>query len=684
MKYKSQAFFLIIIIGLIKFSPVLGGNLLSKSAVWKYHDGGVDLGYSWKQKSFNDANWKQGVAEFGFGDAPQTMLKKGNSCYYFRKIFNLNNPQQYASFITHLRRDDGVIVYLNGIQVFKNNLPTSGVNYQTLALNDCHDDGDSIMNFTLSPGDFVNGVNVLAVEIHNSSSTNDDLSFELEIESILPIPSPQITRGPYLQSTSPTTCILRWRTDVKTDSKVNYGLTRSYGDVIQNTELLLDHEVKIEGLNPDTKYFYRIGSTALTLEDGSQNYFFTAPSKGTIQALRIWALGDFGNGTIGQQQVLQSYLDFLGNEKNDMWIWLGDNAYYLGTDNEYGNYVFNVYEEQFKNWNFFPALGNHDYAQSGYLSNQSLGYNFPYFDIFNLPEKAECGGVPSATEKYYSYDWGNVHFIALDSYGSYNNVGSPMYQWLLRDLQMNASKWIIAYWHHPPFSKGTHNSDWEIEMVDMRQNIVPLLERFGVDLVLTGHSHTYERSNFMHGHYGVENTFSQEHIVQSGDGLIIPYYKDKEHNGTVYTVCGVGGGPNPGFSQGYPHDAMISSYKDIAGSSVIDVHGDTLHFRFLKVDGSIGDEFYILKNGNPRYEWNDSHYLSNPEAFPNPSSGIINIFPGNPILKNLEVYNQQGALLYTDTLHEFKTIDLEFLGKGIFQFVWKENEKRYTQKVILE
>jgi len=114
------------------------------------------------------------------------------------------------------------------------------------------------------------------------------------------------------------------------------------------------------------------------------------------------------------------------------------------------------------------------------------------------------------------------------------------------------------------------------------------------------------------------------------------------------------------------------------------VHGDTLHFRFLKVDGSIGDEFYILKNGNPRYEWNDSHYFSNPEAFPNPSSGIINIFPGNPILKNLEVYNQQGALLYTDTLHEFKTIDLEFLGKGIFQFVWKEDEKRYTQKVILE
>lgn len=83
-----------------------------------------------------------------------------------------------------------------------------------------------------------------------------------------------------------------------------------------------------------------------------------------------------------------------------------------------------------------------------------------------------------------------------------------MYQWLLNDLQLNKAKWIIAIRHHPPYSKGTHNSDVEIEMVDMRNNIVPLLERFGVDLVLTGHSHTYERSYFIHGHYGVESTFN--------------------------------------------------------------------------------------------------------------------------------------------------------------------------------
>ena len=100
------------------------------------------------------------------------------------------------------------------------------------------------------------------------------------------------------------------------------------------------------------------------------------------------------------------------------------------------------------------------------MSTVSIGTNFPYFNIFNLPKYAKCGGVPSNSEKYYSYNWGNVHFIALDSYGALNHTGSPMYQWLLNDLQLNTAKWIIAYWHHPPYSKGTHNSDVEIELIE--------------------------------------------------------------------------------------------------------------------------------------------------------------------------------------------------------------------------
>ena len=135
-----------------------------------------------------------------------------------------------------------------------------------------------------------------------------------------------------------------------------------------------------------------MGSTAVVLEGGTENYFHTAPVFYSEQSIQIWAIGDFGIGSLEQNQVLQSYLNYLGGRRNDMWIWLGDNAYYNGTDQEYGSFVFDIYKNQFKNWNFYPALGNHDYGQSGYLATASLGSNFPYFNIFNLPKYAQCGG----------------------------------------------------------------------------------------------------------------------------------------------------------------------------------------------------------------------------------------------------------------------------------------------------
>lgn len=682
----NSKWFIIILLNVlcsVSTGTLTAGIVLASNSVWKYNDSGVDLGVHWRNNSYNDAGWQKGKAELGFGDSPTTLLQPGSICYYFRKTFNIDNPIQYSSFIGKIRRDDGIVIYLNGKQIFRNNMPSGSITYSTPALMNCTDDGDSMLFVSMDASDFLNGSNLFAVEIHSNNLNDADLTFEFELESVLPGILPVILRGPYLQSTTTSSCVIKWRTDIETDSKVGYGINATSENTIKQTEMVLDHSVRIDGLLPNTKYKYYIGSTAITLGQGADHFLTTAPLKGSTQPLRIWAIGDFGNGSVSQEQVLQSYLNLLGNKKNDMWIWLGDNAYYNGTDSEYTSNVFNKYHQQFKNWNFYPAIGNHDYGGKGYLSPASLGVDFPYFDIFNLPNKGQCGGVPSGTEKYYSYDWGNVHFIALDSYGAYNSVSSPMYNWLLSDLQLNASKWIIAYWHHPPFSKGTHNSDGEVEMVNMRQNIVPLLERFGVDLVLTGHSHTYERSYFMHGHYGLATTFDSTHIIQAGDGLNAPYVKNADHNGTVYAVCGVGGQTSAAVSSDYPHNAMVSSISSVAGSAVIDISSDTLHFRFLRADGMVGDEFFMVKDGSPRYEWNNSYFLMDPRVFPNPSNGIMSVFPGNPIYHQLSVYNQIGELVFSAAFFDFKTIDFQFLGKGIFQFVWREGSSSYTQKVLI-
>jgi len=114
----------------------------------------------------------------------------------------------------------------------------------------------------------------------------------------------------------------------------------------------------------------------------------------------------------------------------------------------------------------WPTIGNHDTYTDFTLTD------FPYLHIFSLPTQGEAGGVPSGTKRYYSFNYGNIHFVCLDSMSSVRTTGSPMLQWLAQDLAANTNglAWLIAFWHHPPYSKGTHDSDWEIELIEMRQN----------------------------------------------------------------------------------------------------------------------------------------------------------------------------------------------------------------------
>src|SRR5438552_16877275 len=135
--------------------------------------------------------------------------------------------------------------------------------------------------------------------------------------------------------------------------------------------------------------------------------------------------------------------------------------------------------------------------------------------MFTLPKAAEAGGMASGTEDYYSFDYGNVQFICLDSMTSDRSPSGAMMTWLQNDLASTTLNWIIAYWHHPPYSKGSHNSDTEQQLIEMRQNANPILESHGVDLVLTGHSHSYERSFLLDGHYGTSNTLTSAMIKDS-------------------------------------------------------------------------------------------------------------------------------------------------------------------------
>jgi hypothetical protein len=506
--------------------------------------------------------------------------------------------------------------------------------------------------------------------------------------SPLPGSAATVTRGPYMTGATSHSINIQWKTDFNCNSEIRYGTSPTdLTTYISAPNLTTSHDIQLTNLQPNTKYYYSVGVVGTALQGTASNYFYTAPADNDTVPTRFWVTGDFGTGTSAQRAVRDAFAGYTSGQKINGWLWLGDNAYTNGLDQEYQTNVFNVYPSQLKNIPLFPALGNHDYGQSGYQSSASLGTNFPYFSIFDIPST-------SGTEKYYSANYGNVHLIALDSYGSYNAVNSAMYNWLEADLSNNNKQWTIVYFHHPPYSKGSHDSDVSTELVDMRNNIIPLLESNGVDLVLSGHSHAYERSYFLKGHFGNESSFNASYQVQPGGG---PYSKSsRTGNGTVYVVCGVSG-QTSATTPGYPHNAMYFSTVNELGSLILDISGTSLTSRFLTSNGTIGDEFTIYKpaqfvnSAGTGIAAGDKAGFS---IYPNPANDEINIqttgFNTKVITVNL--YNVFGQTICTkvfDTAEGNKTLhlnrnDLNPCSPGIYYVTLTGENGTVTRPLVIE
>ena len=382
----------------------------------------------------------------------------------------------------------------------------------------------------------------------------------------------------------------------------------------------IEHEVELTGLAPHTVYYYDVGATGLVLAGGDLDHSFrTSPMPDSTPFTRIWIIGDSGQcsqtqlGCDDAIAVADAYLAFAAGDLADVWLMLGDNAYNWGTDNQHSKGVFDTFANILRNTVLWPSPGNHEFVGS-----DSPTQTGPYYESFTMPTAGEAGGVASGTEAYYSFDYGNIHFVTLDSHDTDRSApanpttnicppaeGGAMYQWLCADLQNTDREWLIAYWHHPPYSKGSHDSDnpadSEGRLVDMRERFVPVLEAYGVDLVLAGHSHSYERSVLIDGHYGLSSTFGPEHTVNGGDGDPTgdgQYLKETRglapHEGTVYSVVGSSSMNNLVFQ--HPVMAVWIAFE---GSLVVDVEGNQLDGYWIDKNGLMGDRFRIIKGLDP-------------------------------------------------------------------------------------
>ena len=315
------------------------------------------------------------------------------------------------------------------------------------------------------------------------------------------------------------------------------------------------------------------------------SYFTTAPVRGSTAPFRVWVVGDSGTGGEAQAEVRDAMLSYVGPTRPDLFLHVGDMAYADGTDTEFTLNFFGMYEDVLRNTTSWPALGNHE----GHTSDSSTETG-PYYDAYVLPSDGRSGGLPSGTEAYYAFDYGNVHFIVLDSHDSSRAPGGPMLTWLREDLDATDAQWVVAYWHHPPYSKGSHDSDSVGQLIEMRENVLPILEAHNVDLVLAGHSHIYERSYLLRGAFDTPTT-AAGHVVDSGDGWLLGNGPYDANAGTVYVVAGHGGA-GPRGTGGHP----VMFMSELAnGSVILDANGPSLTVRNIRRDGVVSDEVTLVK-----------------------------------------------------------------------------------------
>lgn len=431
-------------------------------------------------------------------------------------------------------------------------------------------------------------------------------------------------RGPYIQSLSSTSVVVHWMTASNQLGVVHYGADPDHmASVVLESSPVKDHVISLTGLQPATRYYYQVGAlSGFQPFDPEKHWFYTAPV--TQTATRIWVIGDSGKAGDTLYQVRDAALAWMkknplpateagekkeegadesGEEpaeeaapaKNDrplinVWLALGDIAYRSGSNQQFQEALFEPFADLLPNTALWPVYGNHDDRR------------WTYFRIFDLPQNGEAGGVPSGTENYYAFDYGNIHFVVLDSQASDRDTDGDMLEWLQRDLAQNRKEWLIVAFHHPPYSKGSHDSDSERDsrgrMQDMRENVLPLLEQAGADLVLSGHSHMYERSYLIDCAYEPSSAFSDKNIVSRGTkGKNRDYIKplaDRAHQGTVYVVAGSAAKVDNGDLD---HPAHAIGMME-AGSVVIDVSGHKLQARFINNKGEVRDEFSITKQAD--------------------------------------------------------------------------------------
>lgn len=384
------------------------------------------------------------------------------------------------------------------------------------------------------------------------------------------LPTVELLRSPYLQNNFADSVSILWKTS---DSAVNchviYGtnefrLNKISGYVIKQSVNTLNY-VTIPRLQPGTKYFYSIYTNDSLLATGEDYYFIS--SRATTEPFSFYAMGDIGQPSAGGgfPEVTANQIDRQA-VRPDFGIGLGDIVYNDGNSEVADEYLFSKMELILRNIPFYPALGNHDWRS-------------PPEDNFEQEWK-----LPN-NEHYYSFDYSNAHFIAIDTRNGDLYDKDLQIDWLEEDLKQTQGiyDWIFVYFHHNGRTC-SYKPNYQAVM-----ELYPLFAKYNVDVVFNGHAHTYER---LHPY--------------DKDGNVLLQYKSEIsmypaiNDGFIQITTGAGGKLNTSWEPGgtdYCQDDLVASSFHKGHFTQIFIDGRTLSLKAIgSLDGVVYDEMMMDKN----------------------------------------------------------------------------------------
>jgi hypothetical protein len=346
----------------------------------------------------------------------------------------------------------------------------------------------------------------------------------------------RLTRAPYVLSTTPTSAYLVWNTDRPGGSIVEYsrdGQTQWKHLIL--TQSLRRHVVHLTGLQPSSAYRYRVGSNGQLLASGRLQ---TARAANEPFRFAVW--GDSGAGSTSQKQLARQ----IDRNWPNLLLHTGDLIYDRGAAQDYDARFFRIYAPILARVPFYGSLGNHDVLTRN---------GQPFLDNFILPRNGPQG---LQAERNYSFDYGNAHFVALDSNLSEAALRRFVAPWLDLDLRRSKAVWKFVFFHHPPYSSGEHG-----DVIRTQRVLTPIFTARGVDVVFNGHDHDYERM--------------------------------KPIRGVTYIVTGGGGAGLYRHAQRSPRTAKW--YNASHSFTRVDVSGSTLRGRQINQSGQTIDNWSLTK-----------------------------------------------------------------------------------------